>query len=155
MNSVTFVVRSAVVIALIGSGAATGTSSTPVSALPQDHAHLRAAPRTVTLTFAAPVNPKSATFKVYRFPLETMMVGDKPMTGAQMDVFAGQEARKMLALKSDTADRMDTGVVTSAPGSQVVIGLKPNLAPGVYVTAWKLSGAVQKTGFVHFHYANY
>ena len=143
----------ALTVLAVSPGLATAQATT--TADPRDHAHLTAAPKTVTLTFAAPIDPKSATFKVYRFPLEVMMLGDKPMSGAQMDVFAGKEARKMLALGADTAGRVDTGPVSSAPGSKVVIGLKPNLSPGVYVTAWKLSGPGQKTGFVHFHYSNY
>jgi methionine-rich copper-binding protein CopC len=156
MNPWAVVARSAafltVFLTVAASAVAAGVSSTPVSALPRDHAHLMTAPKTVTLTFAAPIDPRSVTFRVYRFPLPTMMVGDKPMSGTQMDVFAGQEALKMLALKTDTADRMDTGQVSSAPGSKVVIGLKPDLAPGIYITAWRPNGPGGKIGFVHFHF---
>ncbi len=145
--------RSAAVLTLIG-WAAGGPVGPLVSVVPGDHAHVTVAPRSVTLDFTAPIDFKRLTFKVYRFPLSTMMVGDRPMSGAQMDIFASQQARRMLTLKSDTADRVDTGAVESISGRRVVIGLKLNLSPGVYVTAWKLNGSGQKIGFVHFHFVN-
>ncbi|WP_425145135.1 copper resistance protein CopC [Deinococcus sp.] len=135
-----------------------GSQGVRPTALPADHAHLKAAPTTVTLTFPATVDSRAATFKVYRFPLSSMMAGRRPMTGVQMDVFAAAQARRMLSLTTDTADRMDTGVIgkLSSP-NRVVIGLKPNLTPGVYVTAWRVTGPGQppKTGFVHFHSATF
>ena len=127
----------------------------PVTASPSDHAHLMAAPSQVTLTFPKAIDLKGAVFKVYAYPLSVMMKGDGAMNGTQMDVFAKAASQKFLALERDTTDRVDTGRIgTEARTNKVVLGLKKNLKPGIYVTGWSLSSTAQKlgSGFVHFHF---
>jgi methionine-rich copper-binding protein CopC len=141
--------------ALLALGAFASGQGGPITATPSDHAHLRTAPSQVTLNFPKAINIKDAVFKVYVYPLSAMMNGDSAMNGAQMDVFAKDAARKFLALKPDTTDRVDTGLIgTKTQTNKVVIGLKTNLKPGIYVTGWSLSSTAQKTstGFVHFHF---
>jgi copper resistance protein C len=124
------------------------------SSNPKDHAHLMTAPKNIMLEFDEAIETKISSFKVYYYKPEAMMKGGKPMTGAQMDDFAETAAKKFMGLKTDTADRMDTGLInTKAQTSNVMIGLKANLKPGVYVIAWKTTSVDThvETGFIHFH----
>jgi methionine-rich copper-binding protein CopC len=141
--------------ALLMIGAFASGQGGAVTATPSDHAHLMVAPSQITLNFPKAINLKGAVFKVYVYPLSVMMKSDGAMNGAQMDVFAKNAAQKFLALERDTADRVDTGLIgTKAQTNTVVIGLKKNLKPGIYVTGWNLSSGAQKSssGFVHFHF---
>jgi methionine-rich copper-binding protein CopC len=125
---------------------------------PKDHALLMTAPKNIVLEFDEAIETKISNFKVYYFKSETMMKGDKPMTGAQMDDFAEAAAKKFMALKTDTADRMDTGLInTKAQTNKITIGLKTTLKPGVYVIAWKTTSVDThvETGFIHFHLAGH
>ncbi len=124
------------------------------SSNPKDHAHLMTAPKNIMLEFDESIETKVSSFKVYFYKPESMLKSNKPMTGAQMDDFAEAAAKKFMALKTDTADRMDTGLInTKAQTSKVTIGLKANLKPGVYVIAWKTTSVDThvETGFIHFH----
>jgi methionine-rich copper-binding protein CopC len=154
-TSISLSITAALTLATLAFGQGGSITATPVTATPSDHAHLITAPTRVTLTFPKAVNLKGAVFKVYVYPLSVMMKGDGAMSGAEMDVFAKAAARKFLAIKRDTTDRVDTGLIgTKSLTSQVVIGLKTNLKPGVYVTGWSITSNAQKpsTGFVHFHF---
>jgi methionine-rich copper-binding protein CopC len=134
---------------LLKIGAFASGQGGPITATPSDHAHLMAAPSQITLNFPKAINLKGAVFKMYVYALSVMM------KGAQMDVFAKAAAPKFLALERDTADRVDTGLIgTKAQTNKVMIGLKKNLKPGIYVTGWNLSSNAQKpsSGFVHFHF---
>jgi methionine-rich copper-binding protein CopC len=124
------------------------------SSVPKDHAHLMTAPKTVVIEFDEALETSVSRFRVYRYELASMMKGNKPMTGAQMDDFAEAAAKTILSRKSDTADRMDTGLVaTKRQSSKVTIGLKSALKPGIYVVAWRATSVDThvETGFLHFH----
>ena len=151
MKNLKLVLLSSAVIALVG--LALGHSNIKASN-PKDHAHLIAAPKNIMLEFDEAIETKVSSFKVYFYKPETMMKGSKPMSGAQMDDFAEAAAKKFMALKTDTADRMDTGLIAAKnQASKITIGLKPNLKPGVYVIAWKTTSVDThvETGFIHFH----
>ncbi len=131
--------------------------STVKTAMPADHAHVTTAPKTVTVGFDEKFAAKSAMFKVYYLPPSSMMKNGKMMNAGQMDDVAEATMNKYVTAKTDTSARVDAGVV-KAPGAgavvdKVLINLKPNLQPGVYVTMWQLKasdGDVVK-GFIHFH----
>ena len=153
MKNLKLVLFSTAVFALIG--LALGHSNIK-SSFPKDHANLMTAPKNIMLEFDEAIETKISSFKVYYFKPAAMMKGSRAMTGAQMDDFAEAAAKKFMALKTDTADRMDTGLVnTTAQASKVTIGLKANLKPGVYVIAWKTTSVDThvETGFIHFHLA--
>ena len=134
-----------IALGAFASGQGGPVTASQVTATPSDHAHLTAAPSQITLTFPKAVDLKGAVFKVYVYPLSVMMKGDGAMNGAQMDVFAKAASQKFLALERDTTDRVDTGRIgTEARTNKVVLGLKKNLKPGIYVTGWSLSSAAQK-----------
>ena len=154
-NSVSLFTAALLTLGTFTFGQGGAVTANPVTASPSDHAHLMAAPSQVTLTFPKAINLKGAVFKIYVYPLSVMMKGDRAMNGAQMDVFAQAAAQKFLPLERDTANRVDTRRIgTEARTNKVVIGLKKNLKPGVYVTGWSLSSTAQKPsiGFVHFHF---
>jgi copper resistance protein C len=149
------IVSSIAVFALVG--LALGHSNIK-SSFPKDHANLMTAPKNIVLEFDEAIETKISSFKVYSYKPESMMKGGTAMTGAQMDDFAEAAAKKFMALKTDTADRMDTGLIsTKAQTSKVTIGLKANLKPGVYVIAWKTTSVDThvETGFIHFHLAGH
>jgi copper resistance protein C len=151
MKNLKLALLSTAVLALVG--LALGHSNLKASN-PKDHAHLMTAPKTITLEFDEAIETKVSTLKVYYFKPEAMMKGGKPMTSAQMDDFSEAAAKKFMALKTDTADRMDTGLIGAKnQASKVTLGLKPNLKPGVYVVAWKTTSVDThvETGFIHFH----
>ena len=151
MKNLKLVLLSTAVMALVG--LALGHSNLK-SSNPKDHAHLMTAPKNIMLEFDEAVETKVSTFKVYYFKPETMMKNGKAMTGAQMDDFSEAAAKKFMALKTDTADRMDTGLInTKSQATKITLGLKANLKPGVYVIAWKTTSvdAHVETGFIHFH----
>jgi copper resistance protein C len=151
MKNLKLVLLSTAVLALVG--LALGHSNLK-SSNPKDHAHLMAAPKNIMLEFDEAIETKISSFKVYYYKPEAMMKGGKAMTGAQMDDFAEAAAKKFMAMKTDTADRMDTGLInTKTQTSKVTIGLKANLKPGVYVIAWKTTSIDThiETGFIHFH----
>jgi copper resistance protein C len=151
MKNLKLVLLSTAVMALVG--LALGHSNLK-SSNPKDHAHLMTAPKNLVLEFDEAIETKISTFKVYYYKTESMMKGGKAMTGAQMDDFAEAAAKKFMALKTDTADRMDTGLINAkVQTSKVTIALKPNLKPGVYVIAWRTTSIDThvETGFIHFH----
>ena len=151
MKNLKLALLSTAVITLVG--LALGHSSIK-SSNPKDHAHLMTAPKNIVLEFDEAIESKVSSFKVYYYKPETMMKGSKAMSGAQMDDFAEAAAKKFMALKTDTADRVDTGLInTKAQASKVTIGLKAKLKPGVYVIAWKTTSVDThvETGFIHFH----
>jgi copper resistance protein C len=151
MKNLKLTLLSTAVMALVG--LALGHSNIK-SSNPPDHAHLMAAPKNIMLEFDEAIETKISNFKVYYYKPESMMKGSKAMTGAEMDDFAESAAKKFMALKTDTADRMDTGLIsTKSQASKVTIGLKANLKPGVYVIAWKTTSVDThvETGFIHFH----
>jgi copper resistance protein C len=151
MKNLKLALLSTAVIALVGLALA---HSNIKSSNPKDHAHLKIAPKNITLEFDEAIETKVSTIKVYYYKAETMMTGGKMMTGAQMDDVAEVAAKKILVLKSDTADRMDTGLIgANNQASKVTIGLKAKLKPGIYVVAWKTISVDThvETGFIHFH----
>jgi copper resistance protein C len=154
MKNLKLALLSTAVIALVG--LAFGHSNIKASN-PKDHAHLKTAPKSITLEFDEAIETKVSTIKVYFYKPEAMMIGNKVMTGAQMDDFAEAAAKKIMALKADTADRMDTGLIGAKnQASKITIGLKANLKAGIYVVAWKTTSVDThvETGFIHFHLEN-
>jgi copper resistance protein C len=152
MNNLKLALLSTTVIALVGLALA---HSNLKSSSPKDHAHVMTAPKTITLEFDEAIETKVSTIKVYYYKSETMIRGGKMMTAAQMDDVAEAAAKKIIAMKSDTADRMDTGVInTKAQATKITLGMKANLKPGVYVIAWKTTSVDThvETGFIHFHF---
>jgi methionine-rich copper-binding protein CopC len=129
--------------------------STIKSAVPADHAHVKTAPKTVSLSFDEKFAASSAVFKVYYLPESAMMKNGKMMNPGQMDDVAEATMNKYVSAKTDTSARVDAGMVkaTSSSVDRVVINLKPNLKPGVYVTMWSLKAADGDSvkGFIHFH----
>jgi copper resistance protein C len=151
MKNLKLVLLSTAMFALVGLAL---SHSNIKSSSPKDHAHLMTAPKNIVLEFDEAIESRVSTFKVYYYKPESMMKGSKAMTGAQMDDFAEAAAKKFMALKADTADRMDTGLInTKTQATKVTIGLKTNLKPGVYVIAWKTTSVDThvETGFIHFH----
>jgi copper resistance protein C len=152
MKNLKLALLSTTVIALVGLALA---HSNLKASSPKDHAHIMTAPKTITLEFDEAVETKVSTFKVYYYKMDAMMKGGKAMTGAQMDDFSEAAAKKIIAMKSDTAERMDSGLVnTKAQATKITLGLKPNLKPGIYVVAWKTTSVDThvETGFMHFHF---
>ena len=143
---------SSTIIALVGLALA---HSNLKSSFPKDHAHVMTAPQNIMLEFDEAIETKVSTIKVYYYKPEAMMKGGKAMTGAQMDDFSEAAAKKIMALKTDTADRMDTGLIGAKnQANKITVGLKPNLKPGIYVVAWKTTSVDThvETGFIHFHF---
>ena len=130
--------------------------STVKTAIPADHAHVTTAPKTVSVGFDEKFSAKSAVFKVYYLPPSSMIKNGKMMNPGQMDDVAEATMNKYVTAKTDTAARVDTGMVKSpsAMVDKMVIKLKPNLQPGVYVTMWQLKASDGDTvkGFIHFHF---
>jgi copper resistance protein C len=121
---------------------------------PKDHAYLKTAPKNITLEFDEAIETSISKIRVYYYPHAAMMKNGKPMTGAQMDDVAEAAAKKFMAFKTDTADRMDTGLINAKnQTAKVTLGLKANLKPGVYVIAWKTVSVDThtETGSIHFH----
>jgi hypothetical protein len=129
--------------------------STITGATPADHAHVKTAPKTVSINFDEKFAAGSAVFKVYYLPETAMMKNGKMMNPGQMDDVAEATMNRFVNAKTDTSARVDAGMVkaTSSMVDKVVINLKPNLKPGVYVTMWSLKAADGDAvkGFIHFH----
>ena len=124
------------------------------SATPKDHAHLKTAPKTVTLVMKEAVETKVSKFGVYFMPAESMMKNGKPMTSSQMDDVVEANFKKLLNRKTDGADRVDAGLAgTPTRSSTITIALKPNLKPGVYIIAWRALSVDGHTvsDAIHFH----
>lgn len=124
---------------------------------PKDHEHLKVMPKVVTLNLKEAVETRISTFKIYYLPPSSMMKNGKPISSSAMDDVAEAAAKKYLALKTDTADRVDTGYVTGtkAQTARVQIGLKPTATKaGVYVVMWRATSVDThtETGFIHFHF---
>ena len=129
--------------------------STVKTAIPADHAHVTAAPKTVTVGFDEKFNSQSAVFKVYYLPMSSMMKNGKVLNPGQMDDVAEAAMNKFVDLKKDTSSRVDTGMQkTATMTTKAVLNLRSGLQPGVYVTMWKLKASDGDTvkGFIHFHF---
>lgn len=104
----------------------------------------------VTLTFSEPVEVLFSTFKVYALEPKEDVLATKAA--------ASQLVSQVLTVRNDTRDprRVDKGF-SPARGisSEVTIGLKDELDPGVYVVMWRVLSIDTHTtsGFYIFTYA--
>lgn len=104
--------------------------------------------REVRLRYSEPVELAFSTFKVY--PLETD--SDDPL---QVRGQASELVSRVLTQRRDEAARADDGVITTGRiSAEVLLRMKPDLAPGAYVVMWRVLSIDTHTteGFYVFHY---
>ncbi len=107
------------------------------SSIPIAGATLKTAPRAVTINFSQAVEVRLSTFKVYPLSAPPEAWG----SSTRLKRLARPLVQQVLSLRNDGSRRVDTGVTTTKRTSKtVVVGLKPNLAPGPYVVMWKNLG---------------
>lgn len=125
------------------------------SSLPKDGSTLSALPRTVQLTFGETVETKVSSFKIYWMDEKAIQKNGKKLPDEDADNIVEKFADAMIALKKDTADRVDAGYASTTPAESkiVTLNLKPGTnKPGVYVVMWKLTSVDTHTtsGFMRF-----
>ena len=143
---------------------------------------LKTAPTTVILNFTESLETRFSIFKVY--PLEgvsaksvdpqTTQAASPTVTDAEgsgavdytpidarellrLNGLAGSLVNEVLSQRGDEAVRVDAGVVTAdAQTDEVVVDLKPDLAPGTYVVMWRVLGTDTHTtqGYFIFQLAS-
>ena len=125
------------------------------SSIPKDGSTLSALPKTVQLTFGEAVETKVSSFKIYWMDEKAIQKNGKELPDEAADDIVEKFANKMLARKTDTADRVDAGYApsTMAESKTVTLNVKPGITrPGVYVAMWKLTSVDTHTtsGFMRF-----
>ncbi len=125
------------------------------SSIPKDGSTLSALPKTVQLTFGEAVETKVSSFKIYWMDEKAIMKNGKELPDEAADNIVEKFANTMLALKTDTVDRVDAGYApsTMAESKTVTLNVKPGtIRPGVYVVMWKLTSVDTHTtsGFMRF-----
>ena len=110
----------------------------------------------VTLKFTEPLETKFSIFKAYRLDAAVDMSADNAWQ--RINGLAGALVSEVLTSRTDgdAEARVDTGLkAADARSAEVVIDLKQDLQPGLYVVMWRVLSIDTHTtqGFTVFEYA--
>lgn len=122
---------------------------------PPGNATVGAAPTAVTLTFSEQVEEGFSIFKAYRLDADVDMAA--PDAWPRLNGLAGALVAEVLTARTDAGAqaRVDTGLIGGAGrGAEVTLGLRDDLAPGLYVIMWRILSIDTHTtqGFSVFAY---
>lgn len=125
-------------LALLLSGVGLALAHAEVtSSQPADGTVLETAPTEITLNFSEAVEVPFSTFKVY--PLGAEIDSNDPDTEARRNGLAGQLVSEVLETQGDDAARADSGLeTTEATATSLVLPLKMDLEPGIFVAMWRV-----------------
>lgn len=91
----------------------------------------------IELTFTENVQVRFSLFKVY--PLTPSGNLEDARERLRLNGLASTLINKVLTQTADEADRADTGITTTERETKVItLGLKEDLAAGIYVVMWRL-----------------
>ena len=125
-------VAGAAVLAVLAAGTAAGHAYLRASS-PVEDSTVAVGPSEVRLQFTEPVEVRFSTFKVYPVPAEP------GWDRRRLNAAAGALVSSVLRRTGDEGARADDGLATTArTTTEVVIRLKPGLAPGAYVVMWRV-----------------
>lgn len=116
---------------------------------PKPGAVLQELPLSITLTMNEAVELKFSQFKIY--PLDIDPADKKALVEAAKALLD-----EKIKLRNDEAERADIGLLsTEGRSATISIGLKQDLAPGLYIVMWKVLSVDTHTGedFSYFIYA--
>lgn len=114
-------------------------------ATPAPDSTVKVWPAAVKLEFSEGIEPKFATFRVYRLAVPTTASDSAAKTAAD------KSADGMLAAKADSAVRADASVSLASSNTQATVALKSGMKPGWYAVAWKVvsdDGHIMRDHFV-------